>query len=518
MIRPRTRPARRAAHRLAAALVVSLLAGLAGPARAQIIGRAFEFSGVAGYTWYDSRSNFEDAPVVAGSLTWRYSPLWAFELSGSVSRTEVRPIEEEAWFSTYGADLRMNVRQPHERIVPYLLAGLHVARSRIPGELVPGADPAAPDDLDRGSPSLGVGALFNVLGNQRLYARVQVRDTWFKERDSHEFSNHVSTVAGLTYVWGGKPRDSDVDGVRDWLDRCPETPLGCLVDANGCPTDADGDGICDGVDTCAVTPRGCTVDARGCPIDTTDGDGVCDALDRCPDTPKGARVDSTGCPTDADGDGVYDGLDRCESTPKGCVVDSAGCPSDADGDGVCDGVDVCPNTPSGVKANPGGCPAELGPREVELLETGVIRLQDINFKTGKAAILPASFALLDEVGKILVQYPALKFEIGGHSDNRGSKKLNDALSRSRADSVWIYLQSHHPTLPQSQFTTAGYGSSQPVSSNATEAGRAKNRRVEFKVLNPEALGAEREKRGFVPRGGTAPPRPGESAPADTTRR
>jgi OOP family OmpA-OmpF porin len=68
------------------------------------------------------------------------------------------------------------------------------------------------------------------------------------------------------------------------------------------------------------------VDAKGCPLDS-DGDGVPDDLDKCPDTPKGCIVDKDGCPVDSDNDGVCDGLDKCPDTPKGVPVDETGCPS-----------------------------------------------------------------------------------------------------------------------------------------------------------------------------------------------
>lgn len=60
------------------------------------------------------------------------------------------------------------------------------------------------------------------------------------------------------------------------------------------PMDSDGDGVTDDLDRCPNTPRGVKVDAQGCPLDT-DGDGVPDYLDECPDTPKGATVNSVGC-------------------------------------------------------------------------------------------------------------------------------------------------------------------------------------------------------------------------------
>jgi OOP family OmpA-OmpF porin len=81
--------------------------------------------------------------------------------------------------------------------------------------------------------------------------------------------------------------------VPDYLDKCPGTPKGTKVDANGCPLDSDGDGVPDTLDLCPGTPKGMAVDANGCP--DTDGDGVPDNLDKCPGTPRGVPVDDTGC-------------------------------------------------------------------------------------------------------------------------------------------------------------------------------------------------------------------------------
>lgn len=87
----------------------------------------------------------------------------------------------------------------------------------------------------------------------------------------------------------------------------------------------------------------------------SDGDGVVDALDKCPGTPAGVKVDADGCPLDSDNDGVYDYLDKCPGTPAGVKVDAKGCPLDSDGDGVWDYMDKCPGTPAGAKVNQEGC-------------------------------------------------------------------------------------------------------------------------------------------------------------------
>ena len=100
---------------------------------------------------------------------------------------------------------------------------------------------------------------------------------------------------------GSLVQDSDLDGVADVSDLCPNTPTGETVDANGCSDaqkDTDGDGVTDDIDTCPDTPTGETVDSDGCSDSQkdTDGDGVTDDIDTCPNTPSGVTVDSDGCP------------------------------------------------------------------------------------------------------------------------------------------------------------------------------------------------------------------------------
>jgi outer membrane protein OmpA-like peptidoglycan-associated protein len=308
-------------------------------------------------------------------------------------------------------------------------------------------------------------------------------------------------------LWRGKERDQDLDGVRDWLDKCLSTPIGARVDKTGCPLDGDGDGVFDGLDKCPDTPKGCKVDKPGCQTDA-DGDGVCDGLDQCADTPKGATVDAKGCPSDSDGDGVLDGLDQCANTPKGCTVDAKGCPSDADGDGVCDGVDQCPDTPAGLKADAKGCPIEVIERETELMDTGKIRLQNVNFETGKAELKPESFPTLDAVGTVLSQWPQLKIEIAGHTDDVGGAAVNRRLSQARAAAVLSYLNERYPAIDGTRFTVRGYGKDRPLVPNTSDESRAMNRRVEFTVLNKEVLKKEIERRRLL--------KEGEATPADST--
>ncbi len=307
------------------------------------------------------------------------------------------------------------------------------------------------------------------------------------------------TPRGAQVDASGCPLDSDGDHVPDGIDQCPNTPTGATVDARGCPTDADADGVPDGIDQCPGTPAGTVVDARGCPQDS-DKDGVQDGADKCPNTPAGAKVDETGCPVDSDHDGVPDGIDQCPGTPPNTQVDARGCATDSDNDGVTDDKDHCPNTLPNVKVDSDGCPIELNEKETELLDKGRITTREIHFETAKWDILPESAPVIDDIGKILIQWPQLRIEIGGHTDARGSIAYNHDLSHKRAQAVLDYLFEHFPQINKEQYTAVGYGELKPVASNKTVEGMAKNRRVEFKVLNTEELTKERERRRLLHKG------------------
>ena len=469
------------------------------PAHAQVTGRPFEISGGAGILNYDLRALVKDGPAYHGALGWRAQSWLTIEGSAlfGPSESDVVPDRDQN-FSLYSLDLRWNVRAAEERFVPYVITGMGYGLSHTAAE---------PEKLEAGAPSIGLGVLVNAL-NPRTYVRAQVRDVFFRERNQDSYSQHFAVTVGLQYVFGGKYRDQDLDGVRDWLDTCPATPIGASVDAQGCPTDSDADSVYDGIDQCPNTPRGCRVDRTGCPTDA-DRDSVCDGLDQCPDTPAGASVDARGCPNDLDNDGVPSGLDRCEGTLAGCRVDSLGCPTDADNDGVCDGLDKCPSTSPGLRVDSNGCPIEVIERETELMDTGMIRMQNVNFQSAKWDIPPESVPALDVVGEVLMRWPELKIEIGGHTDSRGTNAYNNQLSLKRMNAVLQYLLGKFPTLNKAQFTAKGYGESKPIASNKTAQGMAQNRRVEFVVQNRDVLRREVERRRLL--------RTGEPAPADTTR-
>ncbi len=123
-----------------------------------------------------------------------------------------------------------------------------------------------------------------------------------------------------------------------------------------------------------------------------------------------------------------------------------------------------------------GCPDEI-PAALKKF-TGVIK--GINFKTGSAEITKDSHTVLDNAVQVLVDYPDVKLEIGGHTDNVGKAEFNRELSQKRADSVKTYLVGKG--ISADRLTAVGYGMDKPITSNKTAKDKAQNRRTEFTLL------------------------------------
>jgi outer membrane protein OmpA-like peptidoglycan-associated protein len=109
-----------------------------------------------------------------------------------------------------------------------------------------------------------------------------------------------------------------------------------------------------------------------------------------------------------------------------------------------------------------------------------IVLHNVFFETNKWDLLPASKTELDKLASLLAANKDKKVEIGGHTDNVGNDVDNQKLSENRAKSVVDYLVTHG--VPAENLSYKGYGESVPIADNATEPGRAQNRRTEFKIL------------------------------------
>ncbi len=206
-------------------------------------------------------------------------------------------------------------------------------------------------------------------------------------------------------------------------------------------------------------------------------------VDPAPDTAGVEQADpkKTGCPPDSDEDGVLDEEDACPDVAglKSTDPKLNGCPDpDRDKDGVMNEQDACPDEAG--KPDPdskrNGCPKAF-------VQAGQIKILDqVKFKTGSAAILPGkdSQEVLEAVLKVLVDHPEiLKVRVEGHTDDVGQAKFNRKLSGDRAASVVKWLVSKG--MAPSRLTSEGFGPDRPIDSNATEASRKNNRRVEFHI-------------------------------------
>jgi OmpA-OmpF porin, OOP family len=110
-----------------------------------------------------------------------------------------------------------------------------------------------------------------------------------------------------------------------------------------------------------------------------------------------------------------------------------------------------------------------------------ITLENIQFETNKATLLPVSLPTLDSLFSQLQANQKVAIEINGHTDNIGAKELNQSLSQKRAESVMQYLITKG--IDKNRLKSNGFGDSQPLLPNTTEENRAQNRRVEIKVLS-----------------------------------
>jgi outer membrane protein OmpA-like peptidoglycan-associated protein len=151
---------------------------------------------------------------------------------------------------------------------------------------------------------------------------------------------------------------------------------------------------------------------------------------------------------------------------------------DADHDGIADAYDACPDKPGRRSSDPrrNGCPrVRVEERQIKITE-------EIKFKTDSAELLPESDGVLFEVRDTLNAHPEIRrVRVEGHTDNVGDPQYNRELSQRRAEAVAAWLVEHG--VDRGRLQSAGVGEARPLDTNATEAGRHNNRRVEFHIVD-----------------------------------
>ena len=256
--------------------------------------------------------------------------------------------------------------------------------------------------------------------------------------------------------------------------------------------DSDGDGYLDSVDGCPLEPEDFDDfdDEDGCPDPDNDFDGIPDVSDECPMQPEDYDTfqDEDGCPDlDNDWDGIPDIDDECPMHPEDydTFEDTDGCPDpDNDEDGILDIDDMCPLEPETFNnhEDEDGCPDSA---LVVVVPCVAVELNErVYFDTDSDVIQERSYALLQDLRQALVGNPGiLRVRVEGHTDDRGSARYNQGLSERRAAAVMRHLVDGG--VAPDRLESAGLGEDRPMDTNATEAGRQNNRRVEVHIVEQE---------------------------------
>jgi OOP family OmpA-OmpF porin len=383
------------------------------------------------------RSKYKIGPEIGARLG--YYPLSFLGIEGEAmgALSQIEGEEDGAGAGLYALRGQLVLQAPLPYVVPFAAGGV-------------GRFGALSQSMGKDSDvawHFGVGAKFAL--TNMLSLRLDGRDNLTAKAGGDGQAHTFEVLLGLSAVIerGRReppppPADTDHDGVLDRDDKCP-TEMGVMP--GGCPADSDGDGVLDRDDYCpkeaGPAPKGCKI------IDPDpDQDGVPLPCDVCPDE---VGVKPDGCPIrDKDGDGIFDDKDKCINEPetKNGFEDSDGCPD---------------TLPDRVKKF-----------------TGVV--QGIFFDQGKATIRAQSTPTLAGAVKVLQEFTSIRLEISGHTSSEGDPAFNQKLSQDRADAVkaWLVEKGVSPERIQ----TRGVGPDEPIGDNKTPAGRVKNRRIEFKVL------------------------------------
>jgi outer membrane protein OmpA-like peptidoglycan-associated protein len=474
-----TRSTRKLRPGVVAALAATGLVGSTSAALANV-----EVGGTAGIHVFSSRnelgvSDVANADSVRNSslfglrLGYYLGDMFGIEGELGIIPSEARKAVFDVWTLTYRVQLVAQFRAdvPENKLIPFVLVGGGAFQIVDNGGAQNDSQIRKDTDL---ALYAGVGAKYRVDNGWGL--RLDARLLFPPSSKNDSFTEDFEALLSIYKEWG-RPNKVEAKVV----DNDPDKD-GILGDADKCPNEAeDKDGF---------------QDEDGCPDPDNDGDGILDAVDKCPNEAedKDGFQDDDGCPDpDNDGDGIPDAVDKCPNEPedKDGFQDDDGCPDpDNDGDGVPDAVDKCPTEPETKNGyqDDDGCPDEI-PAKLKQF-TGVI--QGINFKVGDAALQASSNATLDKAVAVLKEFPDLKLEIQGHTDDQplrtGAKFAdNTALSQARAETVKAYFVAKG--IDEPRLIAKGYGETVPLDDPKTltggklNAARAKNRRVEFKLVS-----------------------------------
>ncbi len=283
------------------------------------------------------------------------------------------------------------------------------------------------------------------------------------------------------------PRDSDHDGVADYLDKCLLLPedIDQYLDSDGCPEyDNDGDGVHDAFDTCPFNAedKDGYNDADGCPEVDNDTDGILDAFDACPLQPEDWDTfeDNDGCPDfDNDGDNIADSIDACIAIPEDVdgYEDFDGCPEyDNDQDGIIDSLDACPLSPETVNTflDSDGCPDVLPKKDTLRV------LSMVHFNSDADTLDLRTIRALEYLIENIDVNRIVNIQLAGHTDSTNTHDYNYMLSMRRVKSVCKFFEERG--VAKDCVTVKGHSFLLPATTNHDDIGRSLNRRVEIIII------------------------------------
>ncbi len=320
------------------------------------------------------------------------------------------------------------------------------------------------------------------------------------DSDGDGYSNIEEKKAGTNPLdANSKPKepDSDGDGKIDKIEKGKDSDGdGKGDEIESAKLDSDKDGVVDELDANDTNPNNDTdndgvsnideIKAKTNPLDPKesdrDFDGKLDIYEKGKDADgdgKGDIVESA--KLDSDSDGVVDELDSDDKDVN----------NDSDGDGVSNIEEKKAGTnPLDVNSKPELKNEENSTKvdeatKVKLEEeiSNILKIEHIKFEVDSSTITPEGIETIKKIANILKKYPNIKMEIGGHTDSDGDAEYNKKLSQERVDMVKKALVEFG--LNGDRFITKGYGESKPLVPNDTPENKAKNRRVEFKVIGGE---------------------------------
>ena len=451
---------------------------------------------MAGGIFYlkNSDVDLDSSGIVGARLGYVLTEKWMLEASFDYGWTQFNGglndgMSANNYFMTVSALRNFGPVLKNKRLTPYVIAGVGL-----------GVTDAFLMNEYGALGQIGGGAHYAFTDN--LFLRGEVRGLF----DTNPSMANLVVQIGPTFHFGGaRPvpppppppvwKDSDEDGVSDDLDKCPDTPKGCIVDKDGCPLDADKDGVCDGLDECPDTPLGTAVDEKGCPVRpetvtlswaegltfalgsaklTPQAEGVLDGLVALANKHPDAVIEIGGY-TDSSGSAVFNqrlSENRALSVRNYMVLKGI-TPDRLRAIGYGETNFVATNdTPEGMQQN----------RRVEFKFLGqdAVGLPVLHFKLGKSELTDASMSDLNAIAEKLKARPNVRVEISAFTDSSGSAELNKKLSLKRAGMVKDMLVAKG--VAPENLKPVGRGATNFLATNATQEGREMNRRVEFTIF------------------------------------